>query len=140
MNNKSGRAIYQVSSHPTWTAFFTLGLRKGLGGKGVGLSLVRIKQLLSSAQTELKETAGLILSASVSRVAIVCEGQDEPHAEIAFIRYPRFPAEPEALKQGVLFLMERLMRETGQHRCVAVFPGETVMLQKDDRVDPGIRA
>ena len=52
----------------------------------------------------------------------------EPGVIVGLINYPRFPVEPEDIREKALVLAESLRAALGQWRLSVVFPDETVML------------
>lgn len=53
---------------------------------------------------------------------------DEPGVIIGIINYPRFPKEPEELKEIALKLAEHMKEKLFQYRVTVMFPDQTVML------------
>lgn len=52
----------------------------------------------------------------------------ESGAMIGLINYPRFPTEPEKIKEKALELARILKEALDQHRVTVMFPDETIML------------
>lgn len=121
---------------PKWTASITIGLRKGYTDESLKLSLV--KHWLREIQEIQIQRHELYLSANVYLSDIVLSGQDEPHVNLSFINYPKFPANESDLRNGVFEIAEYLMERMQQNRIVLTFDKDVVMLEKDSRIDQKI--
>ena len=124
-------------SIPKWTACITIGMQKGYTDEKIGLK--EIKELLSKIQEIQIEREKLFLSANVFLSDIVLSGQDEPHANVNFINYPRFPATEEKLKEGVLEIGKYLMDQLQQNRIVITFGHEVIVLEQTSDTDARIK-
>lgn len=121
---------------PKWSACITIGLRIGYTDETIHLSLV--KHWLKEIQEIQIQRHELYLSANLYLSDIVLSGQDEPHVNLSFINYPRFPADEDVLRNGVLEIAEYLMERMLQNRIVIAFDKDVVMLEKDSTIDPDI--
>ncbi len=126
------------SSTVPFRAVITIGLEEGYTGIPVRKEAV-IKHL-QSFQTRLISDRNIYLSAKVSDCTIVLGGQQEPHLQLSFINYPKFPLEIEVLKREIQALAEYLCKETKQNRVVIEFDDETVMLEIQTEIDPRINS
>lgn len=79
------------------------------------------------------------MSASVSECLIVLGGQREPHLNISFINYPKFPMKEKEFKLEINKLGKFLMKEFNQNRIVIVYHNETIMFEVNDGIDPRIK-
>jgi hypothetical protein len=115
----------------------SLGLTMGYTRKPIEIESVftTLRQL----QEELINAQQIYLSANCFESTLVLSGQKEPHLNIKFINYPRFPLAESVFKKAVVELAEKLAAEFEQHRIVIEFHDEFTMLQKDDSIDPSIR-
>lgn len=80
-----------------------------------------------------------MLSVSLSECDVVLSGQVEPHLNLHFINYPKFPLKESALKIEIENLTMYLMKEFEQNRVVIEYLDETVMLENSDSIDPRIK-
>lgn len=76
------------------------------------------------------------LCVTVSDTQFIYTNGCENGVQVGLINYPRFPAEPEGIRNHALELAVRLMDELGQMRVSVVFPDETVMLTSSDCETP----
>ena len=60
------------------------------------------------------------------------EYSGEPGVEIGLINYPRFPSEPQKIREQALELARILKATLEQHRVTVMFPDETIMLGEFD--------
>jgi hypothetical protein len=81
----------------------------------------------------------IYLSANCTESTIVLSGQREPHLNIRFINYPRFPVEETVFKKSVLEIAVHFQATFEQKRLVIEFQDGFVMLQEGEEVDPGIK-
>jgi hypothetical protein len=79
---------------------------------------------------EYVNDVGLCVSISKTHF-IYTDGMEAGHA-IGLINYPRFPSEPEDIKQKALALAKILKKKAGQERVSVVFSDETIMLDGYD--------
>lgn len=126
----------RVSIKP-FSAKVTLGLEKGYTKKPIDKSLV-IK-FIQNYQDQLINDKGLLLSVSLSESTIVLSGQEEPHLNLNFINYPKFPLEDTVLKAEIENMIKSLMSEFHQNRVVIEYVDETVMLENLSKIDPRIK-
>lgn len=123
-------------SIPKWTASLCVGMQKGYTDQSIELN--EIKKTLRVIQEIQIKREQLYLSANVYLSAIVLSGQDEPHFNLNFIQYPRFPASEIQLRDGVLEIGAYLMDKLQQNRIVITFDNEIVMLENSSEIDKGI--
>lgn len=123
-------------SIPKWSACITIGMQKGYTDERINLK--EIKSYLQEIQEIHIKREQLYLSANVFLSDIVLSGQDEPHVNLNFINYPRFPASDAQLKNGVLEIAQYLMDKMEQNRIVITFDTEIVMLEKNSEIDGSI--
>lgn len=57
---------------------------------------------------------------------------EEPGVIIGWINYPRFPREPEEIKERAFNLAKHLMMMLNQERMSITTPDETYMLERDE--------
>jgi hypothetical protein len=117
-------------------ATITLGLQKAYTP-----DLIHVEDVydaLVAYQKKLISEQGLYLSANCTESLIVLSGQREPHLNIRFINYPRFPVEEAVFKKHVLDIAVYLKTTFEQKRLVIEFHDGFVMLQEGDEVDPRI--
>ena len=93
---------------------------------------------LKKLQDMLIKTEGVYLSANCFLSQIVLSGQREPHLNLHFINYPKFPLTLETFKSSVETVAESLMNKFEQNRIVIQFHDSNVMLEKGDDIDPKI--
>ncbi len=128
----------KITRSKTFKAIATLGLKRGYTEEVISIN--DFKEKLAIAQQRVHEQFNIQLSTKVSPCSIVFLGQDEPSVDLSFIQYPKFPNEESQLKEGILMLVENLMKSLDQNRVVIVFEDEIFMLEEDgDLIDPGIR-
>lgn len=114
----------------------TLGLQKAYTPD---LILVEdVYDALVAFQEKLISDQGLYLSANCTESMIVLSGQREPHMNIRFINYPRFPMEEAVFKKHVMEIAVYLKATFEQKRLVIEFHDGFVMLQEGEEVDPRI--
>ena len=121
---------------PKWSACITIGMQKGYTEER--LELNEIKNHLKDIQEIQIKREQLYLSANVYLSDIVLSGHDEPHLNLNFINYPRFPASQEQLKRGVLEIAEYLQRILEQNRVLITFEQEIIMLEENREINKGI--
>jgi hypothetical protein len=81
-------------------ATITIGLQKGYTREPIPVESVY--DALEAIQNKLITDHQLYLSANCTESTIVLSGQREPHLNIRFINYPRFPVEEAVFKKSVL--------------------------------------
>lgn len=126
----------RVSIKP-FSAKVTLGLEKGYTKEPIDKSLVL--KFIQNYQDQLINDKGLLLSVSLSESTIVLSGQEEPHLNLNFINYPKFPLEDTVLKAEIENMIKSLMSEFHQNRVVIEYVDETVMLENLSKIDPRIK-
>ncbi len=109
-----------VTPAPTWTAQIYCGLRPGYTP-----SLHSPRVPLRVCQ-EYCDRVNLCVT--VTPTTFLYTGGSEPGVIVGLINYPRFPAEPAALKARDLELAGLLKQRLGQLRVTVVMPDETVTL------------
>jgi hypothetical protein len=117
-------------------ATITLGLQKGYTREPIPVD--QVYDALEAIQNSLIKDHACYLSANCTESLIVLSGQREPHLNIRFINYPRFPVEEAAFKKHVLEIAGHLLTTFEQNRLVIEFHDGFVMLQEGEEVDPGI--
>ncbi|KKL04376.1 hypothetical protein LCGC14_2616700 [marine sediment metagenome] len=60
----------------------------------------------------------------------------EPGVVVELINYPRFPKEPQKIRDLALTLARKLRALCKQHRVSVMFPDETVMLEEEVETPP----
>ncbi|AVR44766.1 hypothetical protein C7S20_05515 [Christiangramia fulva] len=121
----------------TFRAVATFGLKRGYREELIPLREFKLK--LVAAQAQVHKELDIQLSTKISHCDIVFSGQDEPSIEISFIQYPKFPKKESVLREGILKLVEILMKSLDQNRVVIVFDDKTYMLEENsENLDPGI--
>jgi hypothetical protein len=120
-----------------WSACITIGMQKGYTKERIELK--QIKSHLKDIQEIQIKRDQLYLSANVYLSDIVLSGQDEPHVNLNFIQYPRFPASDIQLRNGVLEIGTYMMDKLQQNRIVITFDNEIVMLENSREIDKKIR-
>jgi hypothetical protein len=125
-----------IVSISKWSACITIGLQKRY--TEALISLPEVKQWLRAIQEQQILENGLYLSANLFLSDIVLSGQDEPHVNLNFINYPKFPADEAQMRAGVLEIASCLMEKMDQNRVVVAFDRELVMLEKDARINQKI--
>lgn len=115
----------------------TLGLEKGYTGNLIEKSLV-IK-FIQNYQDHLIKDKNIMLSVSLNECTIILSGQEEPHLNLNFINYPKFPLEETVLKSEIENMTKSLMSEFQQNRVIIEYLDETVMLEKSFETDPRIK-
>lgn len=129
--------MIQRITEPSFYALLTIGGRRGYS-EGV-IDREELINALQAIQQELIEKEGIYLSASLTETTIVLDGHVEPHFQLRFINYPRFPMEETIFKEKVEELARSLMDNLEQNRVVVELREETVMFQRSEEVDPGIQ-
>ncbi len=88
----------------------------------------------------LIEELGLFLSFCLSECKIVLCGQVENHYKLNFIiNYPKFPYHLVILQEEIERFAIALMEKFEQNRIVVEFTVETVLFEKIENIDPGIK-
>ncbi len=98
----------ETISSNLYYAILTIGLRKGYTNDSILIG--DVYETLSRLQNELIKSQDIHLSANCYESTIVLSGQKEPHLNIKFINYPRFPLEENLFKKIVLELSENLAK------------------------------
>ncbi len=127
----------KITRSKTFKAIATLGLKRGYTEEVISIN--DLKEKLVIAQQKVYEQMNIQLSTKVSPCSIVFSGQDEPSVDLSFIQYPKFPNVESQLKEGIIMLVEILMKLLDQNRVVIVFEDEIFMLEEnEDLIDPKI--
>ena len=103
------------------------------------LSKDHIIKEIQAYQIQLIKEKKIFLSVSISESLVVLSNQNEPHINLNFINYPRFPLDPLILKLVIESLVKKLMDIFNQNRVVIEYHDETVMLEYSEEVDPKIK-
>lgn len=114
-----------------------MGLTRGYTREPVSTTAVKAK--LSELQHYLYNEKSIRLSANCWESEIVFFEQYEPHINIKFINYPKFPHDEATFKEAVLFIAKKLMDTFEQNRLVIEFHDGFTMLEKTGDIDPGVR-
>lgn len=136
MINSKKLNLKKVSIKP-FSAKVTLGLEIGYTKKLIEKSEV-IKSI-QEYQDQLIKDKNLILSVSLSVCDIILSGQIEPHLNLNFINYPKFPLQEKTLKNEIENLTKYLMNEFEQNRVVIEYLDETIMFENSELIDPRIK-
>jgi hypothetical protein len=120
----------------TFNASITLGLEFGYTKEL--LSKAHLIHELQVYQKKRIDEANIYLSAAVSECIIVLNGQAEQHLKLEFINYPKFQMDVEVFKTEIINIGVYMLAKLKQNRSVIVFTDETVMLEVDESIAPGI--
>ena len=126
----------EIISAAHYYGTITLGLQKAYTPDLIPVE--DVYDALVAFQEKLISDQGLYLSANCSESLIVLSGQREPHLNIRFINYPRFPLKEAVFKKHVLEIAVYLKTTFEQKRLVIEFQDGFVMLQEGEEVDPRI--
>lgn len=121
----------------TFTSTLTVGLCRGYTNELISWQV--FKNEIRKVQQVVKDKLNVVLSAKIYRCEIVCLGQDEPSATIEFIQYPKFLYEEKVLKEAILFFTKSIQNSLHQNRVVVVFQDVTIMLERNNEIDPTIK-
>jgi len=132
----TGKNLVSKTTIPKWSACITIGMNRGYTKERIELNEVK-KHLKFIQEIQIKREQ-LYLSANVYLSDILLSGHDEPHANLNFISYPRFPASDDQLKNGVLEIAEYLQIRLAQNRVLIAFENEITMLELSTEVNDGI--
>lgn len=127
----------QKSQTKPFFAKVTIGLEKGYTGNRIEKSSV-IK-FIKNYQDHLIKDKNVMLSVSLSECTIIFSGQEEPHLNLNFINYPKFPLEETVLKSEIEIMTKSLMSEFKQNRVVIEYIDETIMFEKSFEIDSRIK-
>jgi len=131
-----GFYVMQTINVELFYATITVGLTKGYSGEPIPVE--KVYDELAFFQNHLIESRKIYLSANCTLSTIVLSGQLEPHVNIKFINYPRFPLSLEIFKSVVLETAHHLQQKLHQNRIVIEFQDSIVMLQQNEDIDPAI--
>ena len=120
----------------TFTAQVTIGMTKGYSKEKIMMNV--FKDELLNGQRVIKEKYNVLLSVKIRQCEIVFLGQEELSVELEFIQYPKFLQEEKELKKAIISLTEILMLKLEQNRVVIVFKDDTIMLEKNENINPDI--
>jgi hypothetical protein len=125
------------SFHPDicW-ASICFGLQKGYSKTTIQME--EVMNYLQVLQNELIKEKQIHLSANCFSSTIVLSGQKEPHLNLQFFNYPKFPLEENVFKTSVEWITEKLMHQFEQNRVVVQFHDGNLMLEINEAVDPDI--
>ena len=126
----------EIISTAHYQATITIGLQKGYTREPIPVE--QVYDALEAIQNSLIKDYALYLSANCTESTIVLSGQREPHLNIRFINYPRFPVEETVFKKSVLKIAVHFQATFEQNRLVIEFHDGFVMMQERAEVDPGI--
>jgi len=120
-----------------FSAKVTFGLEIGYTKELIEKSLI-IKSIQEYQDNLIKEK-DIPLSVSLSECSIILSGQEEPHLNLNFINYPKFPLKEKVLKNEIENMTKSLMSEFKQNRVVIEYLDETVMFENSVNIDPRIK-
>ncbi|MBA6152794.1 hypothetical protein [Gelidibacter maritimus] len=127
----------QKSQTKPFSAKVTIGLEKGYSGNPIDKSLVI--RFIQNYQDHLIKDKNIMLSVSLSECTIIFSGQEEPHLNLNFINYPKFPLDETDLKSEIEIMTKSLMSEFKQNRVVIEYLDETIMFEETCQIDPRIK-
>jgi hypothetical protein len=127
----------RVIVYDTFKATITIGLHRGYSKQNI--QETEVINLLQCLQNELISGKGVYLSANCYLSNVVLSGQIEPHINLQFINYPKFPIAETIFKEIVEHIAAKLMDGFDQNRVVIQFHDSNVMLEKSVDIDPRIR-
>lgn len=127
----------EIISATHYHATITLGLQKAYTPEPIPVE--DVYDALADYQKKLISDQKVYLSANCTESLIVLSGQREPHLNIRFINYPRFPLEEATFKKHVLEIAVYLKTTFEQKRLVIEFHDGFVMMQEGEEVDPRIK-
>lgn len=128
----------------THRATISVGLQRGY--TRAAIPETEVFGFLQHLQAQLIAKKKLYLSANCYRSSIVLSGQIEPHLNLQFINYPKFPLHNDSrvaeqvFKETVEYIAARLMEKFDQNRVVIQFHDSNVMLEMSDDIDPNVRS
>jgi hypothetical protein len=128
--------VTKRTSNP-FSAKVTLGLERGYTQAKIDRQ--EIIRSIQNYQNRLIAEKQFYLSISISDCQIVLGDHIEPHLQLHFINYPKFPQPETILKSEIENLTQHLMKEFDQNRVVVEYPDETVMFEVEEEVDPRIK-
>ena len=70
------------------------------------------------------------LCVTITPVEYIYTEGNEPGCAVGLINYPRFPSDPDTIKNHALALARILLEAFRQYKVSIVFPDETIMLEK----------
>lgn len=120
-----------------FSAKITLGLELGYTKKRIKKE--EVLKYIQEYQEQLINEKNLVLSVSVSECIIMLSGQVEPHLQLNFINYPKFPLKENILKIEIENLTQSLMDEFEKNIVVIEYINETVMFENRELIDPRIK-
>ena len=126
----------KVIDYNIYKATILIGLQRGYTNELIEEEMVLDE--LKKLQDMLIKTERIYLSANCFLSKIVLSGQQEPHLNLQFINYPKFPLSLETFKSSVEIVAESLMNKFDQNRIVIQFHDANVMLENGDDIDPKI--
>lgn len=122
----------------SFTGRITLGTQVGYSDDIISEN--ELISFMQEYQDSLIQSKNLYLSICLSTCKIILSGQVEPHFQLSFINYPKFPLDVNSLKKEIENFAEALMTRFSQNRIVVEFPEETIMFDSTDKIDPRIKA
>jgi hypothetical protein len=121
---------------PKWSACITIGRYRGYTKELIGPE--EFKRHLKDIQETQIRRERLYLSANMFLSDIMLSGHEEPHVNLHFINYPRFPTTEDPLKKGVIEIATYLKEKLEQNRVLIIFDSEITMLEESPEIDKGI--
>jgi hypothetical protein len=127
---------YHKTPVKPFSAQITIGLERGYTQELIEKN--KVITFLQKYQQQLLTDKKIAISAAVRDCDIVFSGQIEPHLQLNFINYPKFPLEEKHLKETINNLTKALMQKFLQNRVVVEYLDETVMFEITNEIDPRI--
>jgi hypothetical protein len=124
---------YHKTPVKPFSAQITIGLERGYTQELIEKN--KVITFLQKYQQQLLTDQKIAISAAVRHCDIVFSGQLEPHLQLNFINYPKFPLEEKLLKETINNLTKALMEKFYQNRVVIEYLDETVMFEVSEEID-----
>lgn len=105
---------------PTFVATIYVGFKETTTGSIQGIGLAE------SVIQDMANKGGLCVTITPTRY--IYKNGNEPGCAIGLINYPRFPEQPEQIREKAVRIAEALKQVYKQQKVSIVFPDETVML------------
>ncbi len=119
-----------------FSAGVTFGLERGYTKEVIKKE--NVINFIKEQQNVLIKEKDIYLSVSISESTIVLSGQNEPHLQLSFINYPKFPLNEEILKSEIEHLIQNMMIKFEQNRVVIEYLDETTMIEASSEIDSRI--
>jgi len=128
--------IKRITAAP-FLGTITIGTQLGYTDKSISEN--EIIKFVQEYQDQLIQAKNVYLSVCLSECKVILSGQIEPHFQLDFINYPKFPLNRAVLKIEIEEFSKALMIKFMQNRIVVEFLEETVMFEQSDLIDPRIK-